>query len=292
MSLMGLAANLAVTAVVSRVAPGLGGSVVAGFAGGATESLVEGDTNVGDVMKSGGYGAAGSLIGDGVGRGLGVAARYGARGAESALGKATALSTDASTAAGEWKTADDALEAARNKLANTNRLNLPGRQSAQKAVQTAEKDAAAAQKKWEDAQIKADNPGFSISKMQQRKKILDRAGKELRGGKGRAKQPGFRQAGWGNTGLRSLGATIGSNTAGGRSGGSSSSDSGGEDKTPKPKPTAQNVELMWGGKQYMDSPPKEPIVQDPSYQVAIESPTGFLLYPKGLNDQIRRWYVG
>ncbi|MGW5520529.1 hypothetical protein [Nocardia africana] len=292
MSLLGLGANLLVTAAVSRVAPGLGGSVVAGFAGGATESFVEGDTNLGDVMKSGGYGAAGSLIGDGVGRGLGVAARYGAKGAESALGKATTLSTDASKAAGEWKTADDALEAARNKLAGTNKLNISGRRSAQKAVQTAEKDAAAAQKKWEDAQIKADDPGFSVSKMQQRKKILDRAGKELRGGKGRAKQPGFQKAGWGNTGLRSLGATIGANTAGGRNGGSSSSDSGGDDKTPKPKPTAQNVELVWGGKQYMASPPKEPIVQDPSYQVAIDSPTGFLLCPKSLNDQIRRWYVG
>lgn len=291
MSLMGLAANLAVTAVVSRVAPGLGGSVVAGFAGGATESLVEGDTNVGDVMKSGGYGAAGSLIGDGVGRGLGVAARYGAKGAESALGKATALSADATQAAKDWEVADNALTAAKNNLAGKGRLS-PGRQKAVDAVTAAEQKATAAQKKWEDAQIKADDPGFSVSKMQQRKKILDRAGKELRGGKGRAKQPGFRQAGWGNTGLRSLGATIGSNTAGGRSGGSSSSDSGGGDKTPKPKPTAQNVELMWGGKQYMDSPPKEPIVQDPSYQVAIESPTGFLLYPKGLNDQIRRWYVG
>ena len=300
-SVAGLGVEVGVNVAVSRFAPGVGGAIVGGLAGGAAKSLTESTLkgqgiDAEGMAKSSVYGGIGSLVGHGVGGGLGMASRLGAKKAGTELGRAATLSSEASTAAKEWKTADSALTKAQNKLSNTNKLAHPFKHNkAQKAVTQAEGQVKKSQSKWEDAQIKADNPGFSVSKMKSRKQALDAMGKHLRGGKGKASnKKDFREGGWGNTGLRSLGSAIGSGMADGRSPSqkpSGGGKQGGKDDPGTKDPGGQKIEVAWGGAKYMKGEQKEPFAPDPNYKTS-GSTTGFLLYPVGVNQQIRDWYVG
>lgn len=110
--------------------------------------------------------------------------------------------------------------------------------------------------------------------------------------KGWANSKGAKNAGWKRNSLRAAGiaTATGLTWQSPRGGSDSGGSDGGGDKQPGGKPPAtQQVTLTWGGSQYMDSPAKEPIAPDPGYTA---TGTGFLLYPQGLNEQIRRWYVG
>ena len=297
-SLAGLGTEVVVNVAVSRYAPGVGGAVVGGLAGGAAKSVAESTlrgkgVDVEDVTKSAFFGAGGSLAGHGVASGLGAASRLGAKGVASKLAGAKSLSDDATKAANEWKTADNAVGQADSTLKFLHKgRDATKYQKAQDAVTQAKKDADAAMGKWESAQIKADSPGFSVAKMKDREKVLDFMGKHLRGGKSKASnKTEFKQGGWGNTGLRVLGGSI----AAGRTGGGDSAQSspgngkgGGKDK---PGPQMQQIEVAWGGAKYMKGEQKEPFAPDPNYKTS-GSTTGFLLYPVGVNQQIRDWYVG
>ena len=301
-TLVGAGVDIGVNVAVSRFAPGIGGSLlggtVGGVAGSVTESVLNGEgVDVEDAGKSAVYGGIGSLVGHGVGGTIGAASRWGAKKAGSELGRAATLSSDASTAAKEWKDADSALTTARDDLSKINKNIHPFKYSkAQKAVTQAEGKAAKSQSEWENAQIKADNPGFSVSKMKSRKQTLEAMGKHLRGGKGRASnKKDFREGGWGNTGLRSLGSAIGAGMADGRSPAQKSpaggGKQGGKDGPDAQGPGGQKIQVSWGGEKYMKGESKEPFAPDPKYTTEGDA-TGFLLYPVGVNQQIRNWYVG
>lgn len=294
-SVAGLGTEVVVNVAVSRYAPGLGGAIGGGLAGGAAKSLTEStlrgkSVDFEDMSKSALYGAGGSLAGHAAGSLLGAASRQGAKQVASKLAGAKSLSDDATKAANEWKTADAAVGAAKAKKVEA-LWNNGDIKAADDALTAAKKGNEAALKKWEAAQIKADAPGFSVAKMKNREKSLEFMGKHLRGGKSKASnKTEFKQGGWGNTGLRALGGSI----AAGRTGGGDSAQSspgGGKDKPGKTGPQLQQIEVAWGGAKYMKGEQKEPFAPDPNYKTS-GSTTGFLLYPVGVNQQIRDWYVG
>ncbi|NKY54016.1 hypothetical protein [Nocardia vermiculata] len=314
-SVAGLGVEVGVNVAVSRFAPGVGGSIVGGLAGGAAKSLTESTLkgqgiDVEDATKSALFGAGGSLAGHGAASGIGALSRVGAKRVGAELGQANKLVSDATKAGDELTKAKDGLTSAkkgladaRNDLAKINRALHPidykkaldSVKQAKTAVQQAGAKVGPARMKQVDADLLASRSRSSISGMQRRQKALDAAGKHLRGGKGKAsKQDSFEAGGWGNTGLRALGGSIAAGRADGRNPAQSSPGNGkggGKDKPGKTGPQLQQIEVAWGGAKYMKGEQKEPFAPDPNYKTS-GSTTGFLLYPVGVNQQIRDWYVG
>lgn len=249
-----------------------------------------GNIDWGRIGMAGGIGAAGSLAGDAVAGGI---SRKTGR-------SVTSVGTEIETMGKGQQALEEALKKkaradARYYKNNASNSNPKLRAKSQKADQELADQLGvpltdvAGKNKYKGLQKEVKARGKTTDKETQE---LENRKKELEAKqKGWANSKGAKNAGWKRNSLRAAGiaAATGLSWQSPR-GGSDSGGSDGGDKQPGGKPPAtQQVTLTWGGSQYMDSPAKEPIAPDPGYTA---TGTGFLLYPQGLNEQIRRWYVG
>ncbi|PPJ03083.1 hypothetical protein C5E44_34815 [Nocardia nova] len=250
-----------------------------------------GNIDWGRIGMAGGIGAAGSLAGDAVAGGI---SRKTGR-------SVTSVGTEIETMGKGQKALEEALKKKASADAkyyknNASNSNSKLRAKSQKADQELADQLGvpltdvAGKNKYKGLEKEVKARGKTTDKETQE---LENRKKELEAKqKGWANSKGAKNAGWKRNSLRAAGiaAATGLSWQSPRGGSDSGGSDGGGDKQPGGKPPAtQQVTLTWGGSQYMDSPAKEPIAPDPGYTA---TGTGFLLYPQGLNEQIRRWYVG
>lgn len=316
--LAGFAVNVGVTALASRLGAK---SFVAGFAGGAAESLYDNDFkfDATDILQQGLLGGAGSWGGDklsGLGNKLGPKAAGAGRLERLAADRQNDINRlsrnlpknrqdviDAERAAGNGSkgpldTANDDLTRLNNEIRNLESKKRLSNKDAQ-ALADKKVEAQKLNNQLDDALNKAQNPrALKVAKRQ--KDLLDQklnAAKKKYGDDLFKDSKGLNKFGWGRTGLRALGsgtvsgigslynALTGDDEGPGKPPHQGGKDGGGDPGGDTPY---QPVKFVWDGSEFLG---EEPFVRNSTMFPGIEG-NGFLIRPKDLSVNLADWYAG